>query len=251
MILPVEVLIHVIEFIDHPKDLFSLASTARALYAIIVPQHIDYRHISCEISSKYVWGHLLDTPYDTWSSIRYLDVSKFHGRTQIPRKCKISGSPPPSWSRDDVLKESDTFIRVLSRMINLKVFKFVVGNNNKEFNVISEAIGKANCDLEELGVFFECRDVALEERFKEDKILRDPRRLSLFCDYLPSLRKYTISITRRSLRCDNRAAFQMLLNAPNLTHMTIAFEPPVHSFQGTGQIFNISNFITISAILRR
>lgn len=225
--IPADVLLHIIEFVDHPKDLLSLALTARALHAIIIPRHIDYRRISCAVSSEHVWKHLLDTPYDACSRIRYLNVLNFHGRTQIPRsgipeEPKSDSRPSPSSSDSgDYCPNgvSDTFIHALSEMVNLKVLKFQTRNQSGEFFcLISEAIGKANCSLEELEVHFGLSNMAIEYQFMKDRVLKDSKMSSLFCDYLPSLRKYTIN----GRWCYSVLCLQMLVNTPNLTHMNIS-----------------------------
>lgn len=145
--IPIDVLLYIIEFVDHPKDLLAFALTARALCAAIIPQHINYRRISCSVSSDHVWKHLLDTP-NVCSRIRYLST-EFGEQTEIPRLCRTDSDSMtlPMRGRDYTL-----FSQALSKMVNLKVLKHTTGSDHKSVWVIFEAIGKAGCELEEMKV---------------------------------------------------------------------------------------------------
>lgn len=143
--LHLDVLLCLIEFIDHPKDLIAFALTARSLHAVIVPRHIDYRRISCTVSFERVWKHLLDTP-SACSRIRYLDI-RFPNQIRIPRMCETGSNLQTSSMRG---RSYIFFLQALSKMINLKVFKFDTAGRITWG--IPAAIEKMGCELEELEV---------------------------------------------------------------------------------------------------
>lgn len=143
--LPIDVFLHIIEFIDDAGDLLSLALTNHALHTLVVPRHINYRRISCPMSSDHVWKHLLDTPR-ACSRIRYLDI-RVGSRTVFPKTCKIDyQETSPAHGRFYT-----SFLQTLSKMVNLKVLKYdTEGSRDKTTRAISEAIERAGCELEEL-----------------------------------------------------------------------------------------------------
>ncbi|KAF8498875.1 hypothetical protein BU17DRAFT_102920 [Hysterangium stoloniferum] len=49
-------------FISLPKDLLSLALTCRTLYTLIVPDHLEFRHVYCDPRKLHVWEALLSRP---------------------------------------------------------------------------------------------------------------------------------------------------------------------------------------------
>ncbi|KIJ34149.1 hypothetical protein M422DRAFT_99314, partial [Sphaerobolus stellatus SS14] len=56
--LPFDILEEVVFAIDHPRDLLSFALISRALYDIIVPQHIQYRYICSDPRRAKLWNEL-------------------------------------------------------------------------------------------------------------------------------------------------------------------------------------------------
>lgn len=44
--------------VDSTRDLLSLALTSRTFNLLIIPYHLDYRYISCDLRQTYVWEHL-------------------------------------------------------------------------------------------------------------------------------------------------------------------------------------------------
>lgn len=174
MKLPVDILIEIIECVDHPRDLLSFALTARALHAEIVPRHIDYRRIVCWVSYDHVWEHLL--AHNACSRIRYLDITCMSCRAwtgvEIPRMCKISSSSKTMSVATVGSHNIEVFLRALSKMTNLKVLKFDA--TGRRLCLISEAIGKANCvrDLVELDTCVELprKGGAIDQYFEVNKI---------------------------------------------------------------------------------
>lgn len=225
--LPFDILVNIIEYVDDPKDLLSFALTSSAMHTEIVPRHIDYRRILCRISFIeliHIWEHLLDTPY-ACSRIRYLDVAS--SEMKIPRMCKIISIPNTSVS--DQTYTSPVFLRALSKMNNLLVLK-LDAPTDRDLCSISEAIGEANCApyLEELDICVEVvrRETVIDQYFKENKISNDiGERSPLFYGHLSSLRKYTLRVqygTASSRNTMHNVFLQMLFNAPNLTHMNVS-----------------------------
>ncbi|KAF8525609.1 hypothetical protein BU17DRAFT_62749 [Hysterangium stoloniferum] len=59
---PYELQDAIASFVDHPEDLLSLALTCRRLYTVIVPDHLEFRHVRCDFNKLYVWEALLSRP---------------------------------------------------------------------------------------------------------------------------------------------------------------------------------------------
>lgn len=213
--LPIDVLIYIIELIDDPRDLLSLALTNHALRSLVVPRHLNYRRISCAVSLDHVWKHLLDAPGACFR-IRYLDI-KLGSRTVFPKMCKIDYQETSHVHA----RFYDFFLQSLSKMVNLKVFKYDTrGLNDKTTRAISEAIEKAGCELEEIEVRAQWGKTRSNDLIDVSPRFSRIHQFSLFHDHLPSLQKYTIQGYNN---LNNSAFTKMLSNAPNLTHMNISF----------------------------
>ncbi|KIJ34879.1 hypothetical protein M422DRAFT_51813 [Sphaerobolus stellatus SS14] len=52
----------VIDNIDRPSDLLRLALSSRALHALIVPKHIEFRDIRCHLCHEDIWKLLISNP---------------------------------------------------------------------------------------------------------------------------------------------------------------------------------------------
>ncbi|KIJ49235.1 hypothetical protein M422DRAFT_101688, partial [Sphaerobolus stellatus SS14] len=57
---PVELLEGILDHIAEPQDLLSVALTTRAFYELIVPHHIEFRHIRSNIYRKGLWEWLAE-----------------------------------------------------------------------------------------------------------------------------------------------------------------------------------------------
>lgn len=173
--LPIDVLLHVIQFVDHPRDLLAFALTARVFHAAIVPQHIDYRHIACSRSygTGAVWQHLLETPY-ACSHVRYLNMMDGQHKWAIPRVCKTSGRS--GRHSDDYNLDA---VQALSKMSNLKVLKFFVREPKGEhIYAISDAVKTAGCRLEEMEMHFDVQ-MDIERYLRENNMSKSSKESSV------------------------------------------------------------------------
>ncbi|KIJ54497.1 hypothetical protein M422DRAFT_103304, partial [Sphaerobolus stellatus SS14] len=59
---PPELVEEVLCFIEDPGDLFSLALCCRWLCALIIPDHLHYRHLRCSPRRNALWTTLLQRP---------------------------------------------------------------------------------------------------------------------------------------------------------------------------------------------
>lgn len=59
---PAEMLNRICSFLFNPNDLLSLALTAKTLYNVIVPKHLDFRIIRCDIRRRNVWNKVASVP---------------------------------------------------------------------------------------------------------------------------------------------------------------------------------------------
>ncbi|GJJ09722.1 hypothetical protein Clacol_003946 [Clathrus columnatus] len=214
--LPIDVLLNIPQFIDDPKDLLALALTAHIFYSEIVPKHIDYRRISCRKSSEKVWKHLSESPYTR--HVWYLNIMESgYPIWMIPRVCAVDQQTTERVDRKDF--DLDTFVQALSKMSNLKVLKFSIeGSIEKTICAISRALGEAGCELEELETNF-LLPPNMKYFFKRSGAIKGSQGCLLFCKHWPSLKKCIIAPSGSYPNSDFNSGLQMLLNAPNLTHM--------------------------------
>ncbi|KIJ47436.1 hypothetical protein M422DRAFT_103287, partial [Sphaerobolus stellatus SS14] len=56
--LPAELLECILDEIDNVSDLLSLALTSRAFCELIIPWHIEYRWICCDVGRTDIWTTL-------------------------------------------------------------------------------------------------------------------------------------------------------------------------------------------------
>ncbi|GJJ12798.1 hypothetical protein Clacol_007043 [Clathrus columnatus] len=115
--------------LDSPKDLLSLALTSRIFKDQIIPGHLEYRHIYCDLRRENVWTFLANHPRLARGirSVELIDEiwDESHGNIRLPQ---ILGDIPfhLDWLDDyDVLAtdENMTMFRIsLSHMTFLKKF---------------------------------------------------------------------------------------------------------------------------------
>lgn len=55
---PLETINRICSFLDKPKDLLSLALTAKMMCQVIIPSHIEFRIIRCDVRRKNLWQKL-------------------------------------------------------------------------------------------------------------------------------------------------------------------------------------------------
>jgi hypothetical protein len=58
--LPPEILDYASSFIASPRDLLSFALTAKSIHALIIPHHLEFRIVRCELSRAQLWDALAD-----------------------------------------------------------------------------------------------------------------------------------------------------------------------------------------------
>ncbi|KAJ6604043.1 hypothetical protein B0H10DRAFT_2229469 [Mycena sp. CBHHK59/15] len=59
---PPELVNHTVSFIPRPRDLLSLALTAKSLHGIIIPQHLEFRVVCCDARRAALWKALAAQP---------------------------------------------------------------------------------------------------------------------------------------------------------------------------------------------
>lgn len=81
---PLELWEEIVYSVDSSRDLLSLALVSKFFDSIIIPHHIQYRNICCDLRRTYVWAHLIDNRRRT-KGIRCLKLvdEREHG-TQLP-----------------------------------------------------------------------------------------------------------------------------------------------------------------------
>jgi hypothetical protein len=59
---PPELLDHICSYIDSPEDLLTLSLISKHFCSLIIPNHIEFRRIHCDIRRVSVWKKLADNP---------------------------------------------------------------------------------------------------------------------------------------------------------------------------------------------
>lgn len=57
-----ELIDHICSFLDSPKDILSFALTSKKLYNVAIPDHIEFRHLRCDIRRISIWRKLTTLP---------------------------------------------------------------------------------------------------------------------------------------------------------------------------------------------
>ena len=68
---PVELISHICSFLDSPKDLLSFSLTSRRVCGTVIPNHIECRHIRCDVRCVALWKKLADLP---WVASRFVSL---------------------------------------------------------------------------------------------------------------------------------------------------------------------------------
>jgi hypothetical protein len=57
-----EILDHILSFVANPKDILSLGSTSKKINIVAIPDHIEFRHLRCDVRRLSVWAKLANLP---------------------------------------------------------------------------------------------------------------------------------------------------------------------------------------------
>ncbi|GJJ12788.1 hypothetical protein Clacol_007033 [Clathrus columnatus] len=113
--------------LDLSKDLLSLALTCRTFKDLIIPDHIEYRHIRCHIRREDVWKHLESRPRLT-RGVRFLHLHNGYSTVRLPEilepRHKVSETKQNGlyWDTKITKENFDMFRSSLSHMTLLKEF---------------------------------------------------------------------------------------------------------------------------------
>lgn len=78
---PPELLDHICSFIDKPKDLLAVSLTSKQFYQLVVPTHIQFRIIRCDVRRRDLWKHLSVRPGLASKIVSLELVSELHDRS--------------------------------------------------------------------------------------------------------------------------------------------------------------------------
>jgi hypothetical protein len=59
---PIELIDYISSFVDNPKDLLAFSLTSKRICDVIVPNHIECRHLRCDFRRLSLWKALLEYP---------------------------------------------------------------------------------------------------------------------------------------------------------------------------------------------
>jgi hypothetical protein len=89
---PTDVLDHICAFVDRPKDILSFALTSRQIYQLAIPDHIEFRHLRCDIRRISLWEKLSELPAiaSRFVSLEVIvEGGDFIGRAIFPTRSKL------------------------------------------------------------------------------------------------------------------------------------------------------------------
>lgn len=145
--LPLEVISYIVSYIDRPKDLLSLALTNQYLYALVVPDHLEYRHIFWLPSSPVKWQQLAGN-LRLSCNIREFRITH-HARQKKP---VIPQRFQDGLDSCDLICWNDVWEALAkSRYLRLLSFSHFVDSGISE---LTNALALSGCHLEELHVSF-------------------------------------------------------------------------------------------------
>ena len=89
---PSEILDHICTFVDSPKDILSFALTTKRVYQQAIPDHIEFRHLRCDIRRISLWRKLSELPAIAarFSSLEVIvEDGTDYGRAILPTRSKL------------------------------------------------------------------------------------------------------------------------------------------------------------------
>ncbi|KAJ6471591.1 hypothetical protein C8R47DRAFT_1297356 [Mycena vitilis] len=153
---PPELLDAIASFIPLPCDSLSLALASKLLHGIIVPHHIEFREVCCDLRRKTLWRALAEQPVLSGRIISlglFNEVIPHHGRTQllIPQSLGVGDEEPGGSDFQDVLSAA------VSDMVALERFSLVqtiVVQGKDPIEPVLPALQQFCPNLRELEVIF-------------------------------------------------------------------------------------------------
>ena len=76
--LPIELIENIIDHIDSPKDLLPFALSSKSFHRLIIPNHLELRHICCHLCHESIWKLLVSTP-SLAANVRTLTIIELVG----------------------------------------------------------------------------------------------------------------------------------------------------------------------------
>ncbi|KAF8517036.1 hypothetical protein BU17DRAFT_92206 [Hysterangium stoloniferum] len=121
--LPIEIVEHIVSEIEHPRDLLSLALSNSSLKNIIIPYHIQFRHIACDPCREYLWQYLSDHPHLA-ARIRQIEIipEGEHRRLAVAKKVIVPGIIPggaPSTRRYRKWDHADALLPLAAAIVHM------------------------------------------------------------------------------------------------------------------------------------
>jgi len=143
--LPPELLDKIVEFVDKPADLRSLALSARIFHSIIFPHHIKNREIRAYARDARVWERLLKHPCRA-SYVRVLEI--------IPETVGLTcGKPPAILNAYSRILGAQLLGLALPLMTNLRRFIWEDSTlGNRTLDTVIQAINNSPMQLQELSL---------------------------------------------------------------------------------------------------
>jgi hypothetical protein len=59
---PSDILDHIYAFVESPRDILSFALTSKQIYYQLIPDHIEFRHLRCDLRRISLWKKLSEFP---------------------------------------------------------------------------------------------------------------------------------------------------------------------------------------------
>ncbi|KIJ42146.1 hypothetical protein M422DRAFT_31509 [Sphaerobolus stellatus SS14] len=116
--IPIELYDEIVGFIDHPRDLLKLALCCKVFHRLVIPHHIQYRHIRCPVDTPVLWQTLVALPLLALRVRRLELIPKSDTGALIPQVALRSGGGKES-NTDDVYHDCTIAVSGMSKLIRL------------------------------------------------------------------------------------------------------------------------------------
>ncbi|KIJ57351.1 hypothetical protein M422DRAFT_219252 [Sphaerobolus stellatus SS14] len=119
-LLPVEILENIVLEVDRPLDLLSMALCNKALLSSIIPSHMEFRDIQCDLKTLSIWKKLIQRPFLA-RRLRKLIVTS-NPETTIPRM-----PPRAKPASGGVYDVAINMLAQVLRLTDLDIFRWDAG----------------------------------------------------------------------------------------------------------------------------
>jgi hypothetical protein len=127
LLLPKEIMLAILEEVDEPRDLLSLALCSHSFKRIIIPRHLSLRHIRHDHKKASLWKYLVDRPVIAarLRKLEVVDVSLTGSNGQLMPSALPGRKKFPSYSSPSPDEVRDVIYEMLPLLVRLRRFVWI------------------------------------------------------------------------------------------------------------------------------